>query len=160
MGTTLAATTGTAGGTMRTVQAIVAAGLVCGTLDGISALIASGGNWLRLFQFIASGALGPDSFKDGVKTALLGIAFHYLIAFTATVVFYAASRGFPLLLDRALLFGVLYGICVDLFMSFLVVPMSAIGRRPFHLQSFAIYLGIHMVVVGPSIALTLRRFLR
>lgn len=145
---------------MRGVQAIAAAGLVCGTLDGISALLASGAPWMRLFQGIAYGALGADSFKGGIKTALLGIAFHYLIATTATIVYYAASRGFPILLDKALPFGVLYGVCVHLFMTFVVVPMSAIGRRPFSLKGFALYLGIHMVVVGPSIALALRRMLR
>lgn len=145
---------------MRAIQAIAAAGFVCGTLDGISALLASGANWVRLFQFIASGLLGPDAFKLGIKGALLGIALHYLIATTATVVYYAASRGLPVLLDKALLFGVLYGVCVHLVMSFVIVPLSAIGRRPFNLRAFALYLAIHMVVVGPSIALTLRRVLR
>ena len=160
MSTTVVTTTPLAGGTIRAIQAILAAGLLCGTLDGISALVASGTNWIRLFQFIASGLLGPDAFKEGVRAALLGIALHYLIATTATVVFYAASRGLPFLLDKALLFGVLYGVCVHVLMQFVILPMSAIGRRPFNLQSFAVYLGIHMVVVGPSIALMLRRFLR
>jgi len=145
---------------MRAIQAIAAAGLVCGTLDGISALLASGANWMRVFQFIASGLLGPDAFKLGIKGALIGIACHYLIATTATMVYYATSRGFPVLLDKALVCGVLYGVCVHLFMQFVAVPMSAIGRRPFNLQAFVLYLAIHMVVVGPSIALTLRRVLR
>lgn len=160
MSTTVVTTTPLAGGTMRAVQAILAAGLLCGTLDGISAVVASGASWMRVFQFIASGLLGSDAFKGGVKAALLGITVHYLIATTATVAYYAASRGLPFLLTKALLFGVLYGVCVHVFMQFVALPLSAIGRRPFNLQSFAVYLGIHMVVVGPTIALTLRRFLR
>jgi hypothetical protein len=160
MATTLAATAGTTGSTMRALQAIVAAGLVCGTLDAISARVISGAPWMRISQFIASGVLGPDSFKGGGQTALLGTVLHYTIAFGATIVFFAASRFMPVLLDRALLFGPLYGLCVHLFMQFVVLPMSAIGRRPQTLKGFLIQLAVHMIVVGPSIALTLRSVLR
>jgi hypothetical protein len=160
MATTLNVTAGSAGTTMRAVQAVVVAGLVCGTLDGISALLVSGAKWTRLFEFIASGVLGPDSFKGGVKTALLGVMLHYTIAFGATIVYYSASRFLPMLLDRALPFGILYGICVHLFMTFVVVPMSAIGWRPHTARGFLTQLAVHMIVVGPSIALTLRGFLR
>jgi len=41
-----------------------------------------------------------------------------------------------------------------------VIPLSAIGRRPFALQSFVALVIVHMVVVGPSIALSIRRFAR
>lgn len=115
---------------------------------------------MRLFQGIAYGAFGPDSFQGGVKTALVGIGFHYTIAFGATIVFFTASWFMPALLDRALLSGPLYGVCVHLVMQFVVVPLSVIGRRPQTLRGFLIGLAIHMIVVGPAIALTLRRMLR
>jgi hypothetical protein len=160
MATTLAATAGSTGSTMRAVQAIVATGFICGTLDAISARIVSGAPWMRISQFIASGVLGPDSFKGGLRTALLGTALHYTIAFGATIVFFAVTRFMPMLLDHALLIGPLYGLCVHLFMQFVVLPMSAIGRKPHTLQGFLIQLAVHMIVVGPSIALTLRAVLR
>jgi len=160
MATTLAATAGSTGSATRAMQAIVAAGLVCGTLDAISARIVSGAPWMRISQFIASGVLGPDSFKGGMRTAVLGTVLHYTIAFGATIVFFAASRFMPALLDRALLFGPLYGLCVHLFMQFAVLPMSAIGRRPITARGFLTQLAVHMIVVGPSIALTLRSVLR
>ena len=50
---------------LRAVQAVLAAGLVCGTLDGISALIVSRVAWRIVFQFIASGVLGPTLSKVG-----------------------------------------------------------------------------------------------
>jgi hypothetical protein len=146
--------------TLRAILAIVFAGFVCGTLDGLSALVMSSFKFTRLFQFIASGLLGPSSFSGGLKTALLGVLLHYTIAFGATIVFFVASRFLPILLDYALIFGVLYGVCVHFFMSYLVVPMSAIGHRPRTLQGFLIQLAIHMIIVGPSIALVLKRFLR
>jgi len=115
---------------------------------------------MRISQFIASGMLGPDSFKGGVKTAILGTLLHYFIAFGATIVFFMASRFLPVLLDRAFLFGPLYGICVHLFMQFVVLPLSAIARRPITVRGFVTQLAVHTIVVGPSIALTLRAVLK
>lgn len=144
----------------RPVRAILAAGLICGTLDGLTALVLSSGHFVRLFQFIASALLGPSSFEHGAATVVLGVAIHYSIALAAAVAYYTASRALPVLLQRALPFGVLYGIAVHLFMQFVVLPVTALGRRPFNLSSFLIYLAVHMVVVGPSITLSLRRFSR
>ena len=149
-----------AAGNLRPVRAILGAGLICGTLDGVSALVLSSGQFVRLFQFIASALIGPNSFKDGAPTVVLGIAIHYSIALTATAVYYAASRAMPILLARALPFGILYGIVVHVFMQFVGLPLTALGRRPFNARSFFIYLAVHMIVVGPSIALSLRRFTR
>jgi len=64
----------------------------------------------------------------------------------------------PILIHRPLLYGVVFGVFVHLFMTFVVIPLSAIGSRPFVLRSFAIYLAVSMVVVGPSIALTISRY--
>jgi hypothetical protein len=143
---------------LRAAKVILTAGAICGTLDGLSALALSKGHFVRLFQFIASGILGPDSFKGGMKSAALGVALHFLIALTASAVFYAASRAVPFLIDHAIISGALFGIAIHLFMNLAVIPMSAIGRRPFNPTSFAIQLLVHIVVVGQSIALTVRHF--
>jgi hypothetical protein len=37
-----------------------------------------------------------------------------------------------------------------------VLPLSAIGRRPFVLRTFIVGLIVHMIVVGPSISFTVR----
>jgi hypothetical protein len=55
---------------------------------------------VRLLQGIASGLLGRASFQHGWATGTLGLAFHFLIAFTAAAVFYTASRKLPALLDH------------------------------------------------------------
>jgi hypothetical protein len=145
---------------LHALQVIFTAGLICGTLDGLSALGLSGGKFVRLFQFIASGILGPDAFKGGIKVAALGLALHFLIALVASAVFYAVSRVLPFMIDHAILSGALFGIAIHFFMNFAVIPMSAIGRRPFNPTSFGLQLLIHMVVVGQSIALTVRHYSR
>jgi hypothetical protein len=141
-------------------QVILIAGLTCGVLDGLSAVALAGGRWMRVFQFVASSILGPDSFRGGVATASVGIAIHFLVALTATAVYYSVSRGIPILIDRALLFGVLYGVTIHFFMTFVVIPTSRIGSRPLVLRSFLLQLAVHMIVVGPTIALMIRRYSR
>jgi len=147
----------------QTLRTILLAGLICGSLDALSAVAASaffGRRPIQVFQGIASGILGVSSFKGGLGTALLGLGLHFLIATGASVVFFAASRVIPSLIDRPLLFGPLYGAAVHFFMSFVVIPLSAIGPRPFEPRSFVTFLIIAMIVVGPSIALTVRFYTR
>jgi hypothetical protein len=137
------------------------AGLICGVLDGISAIIVTallGGKTIPMFQRIASGILGPSASQGGAKTAAFGVALHFTIAMGAAIVYYAVSRFMPFLIDQALVAGVLYGIAVHAFMQFVVLPLSAIGRRPLVMKNFIAILIVHIIVVGPSIALPIRRF--
>ncbi len=151
---------------MRDINAYLAiffAGLVCGTLDAISAIVVSGlfgAKPLRVFQGIASGLLGRSAFQQGNSSALLGLALHFVVAFGAAAVYFVASRYLPILIERALVCGIAYGVAVHLFMTYVVIPLSAIGRRPFLLRSFAAFLLVSIIVVGPSIALTIRHFSR
>jgi hypothetical protein len=144
-------------------RVIFTAGLICGFLDGLSAIAIaafSGVGAMRVFQGIASGLLGRASFQGGVVTALLGVLLHFVVATGAAAVYYFASRSLPVMIDQALVCGVVFGVFVHLFMTFVTIPLSVIGRRPFALQSFVIYLLVAMIVIGPSIALTIRSFSR
>ncbi len=139
----------------------IAAGIVCGILDGLAAIIITlsfGGTVVRLFQGIAFGVLGKPAYQGGTRTVVLGVALHFVIALGAATVYFTASRYLPILIDQALLMGVLYGVLVDLVMQYVVLPMSKIGLRPFNAKSFIAVLAAHVIVVGPSIALTIRRF--
>jgi hypothetical protein len=140
-------------------RAILTAGLVCGVLDGVAAVVVSaafGTKPIRMFQFIASGLLGPAAFRGGAGTGALGIAMHFVVALGAACAYYVASRRFRSLIDQAVLVGPLFGIAVHLFMTFVVIPLSAIGSRPINIKSFVAILMVHVTVVGPSIALTIR----
>jgi hypothetical protein len=145
----------------RAAQAILAAGLICGVLDGLSAIAITllfGGKIVRTFEGIAGGILGPATFQKGAGAALLGVGLHFVVAFGAAAVYHFASRYIPFLIDRALLAGVIYGVAIHLFMQFVVIPLSAIGPRPLVVRNFVAVLIAHIVVVGPSIALTVRRY--
>ena len=144
-------------------RAILWAGLICGVLDGLSAIAVAGFfgvTAIRVFQGIASGLIGRSSFQGGAGSALMGVALHFLVAFGAATAYYAASRRLPFLIDQALVCGIAFGLAVHLFMTFVVIPLSAIGSRPLVLRSFVAYLIVSMLVVGPSISLTVRRYSR
>ena len=141
------------------VRAIVVTGLIVGAMDITSAFILAlsrGSTVTRLLQFIASGLLGPQAFQGGMGTAALGLALHFLIAFTLVAVFYAASRRFDILRRRAVLSGIIYGLVVYGVMNLVVLPLSA--ARPRHsLTGDLIQIGIHMFVIGLPTSLLLRR---
>ncbi|HWP42306.1 MAG TPA: hypothetical protein VNO14_03655 [Blastocatellia bacterium] len=65
----------------RAYRAILLAGLSAGVLDLTAALVNAGlqgATPVRVLQYIASGLLGPDSFRGGLGTALLGAGLHFL----------------------------------------------------------------------------------
>lgn len=146
------------------VMAIFVGGLVAGILDITSAIVAyrsRGATPMRVFQSVASGAFGREAaYAGGMKTALAGFGFHFLIAFTAAAVFYLASRKLRFLVDNAVLWGLVYGLCVWAFMNYLVLPLSAIGRStpPITWQALLTGVGGHPFLVGLPIALATRKW--
>ena len=145
-------------------QPIFWGGLIAGTLDICAAFLTA---WLRagvspigLLQYVASGALGPAAFQGGTRTALIGLALHFLIATIWTVIFYLASRKWLFLIEKPIQFGLLYGIAVYLIMTFVVVPLSRVTPRPATISGRTIGILTIMFCVGLPIALIVRRFSR
>ncbi len=132
---------------------------MAGVLD-ITAAFVRWGKPVRILQGIASGLLGPQAFQGGRGIVALGMTLHFVIAFSAAAVYYAASRKLVFLRSRAVLWGLLYGIAVYMFMSWVVVPLSAFpkSKAPFSVTGVAISLLTHMFCVGLPIALAVRRF--
>lgn len=80
-----------------------------------------------VLHVVASGALGRKAFNGGLPVAALGLALHFLIAFTVFALYYLASRRLQVLITHAYILGSLYGVAVFAFMRFVVFPLSAIG---------------------------------
>lgn len=143
-------------------RAILLGWLIAGTMDITAAIIttlAYGRSPARMLQGIASGVLGTRSFEGGLKTSVLGLLLHFVIAFGATVVYYAASRKLTFLVRQAVVSGILYGIAVYFFMQLVVIPLSAIASRaPFRPFQLALGLIVHMLCVGLPIALVVRHY--
>jgi hypothetical protein len=146
-----------------TLQAILVATLVCGTLDAAAATTQAAVLGIpaeRVWQTVASGILGPRAFERGWDTAALGLVLHFFIACTISTIYVLASQHLPFLLRRPLTAGGLYGIAVFAVMNFIVLPLSRRPRRPFNRNFAATQLLIHIVIVGWSIALSAHYVLR
>jgi hypothetical protein len=72
----------------------------------------------------------------GWTSASLGLVFHFTIAFTAAAVYYLTSRVLRVLVERAILCGLIYGELVFLFMYFVVLPFSALGPAHFTIATY------------------------
>lgn len=148
---------------MTGLETIAVAGLLAGTLDitATSTLFALQGLPLeRLWQGIASGAMGASAFSGGKKTAAAGLFFHFVIAFTVTAIYYALSRKISILIEMPFASGAIYGSAVHVLMSRVVLPLSAAPKRAFSAKAFLIQLAIHICFVGLPIALVVSHFSR
>jgi hypothetical protein len=128
-------------------------------LDGLDALVFFGLRGIsptRLFQGIASGLLGRSAFEGGMATALLGVLLHFSIAFAVVITYHLAARRIPQLTRRAWIYGPLYGILVYAVMTFIVIPLSAIGPRSPSTGVLLNGLLIHALGVGLPAALSAR----
>jgi uncharacterized membrane protein YagU involved in acid resistance len=142
------------------VKSIALAGLIAGTLDISDALIFYGLRGvppIRILQGIASGLLGRSAFSQGMRSALLGLALHFFIAYTVAAIYIVASRKLPLF-RHPFLYGTFYGIGVYAVMNYIVLPLSKIGPRPHPpLVPFINGVAALIVCIGIPIALIARR---
>jgi hypothetical protein len=108
---------------------------------------------IQIFQSIASGLLGRAAFSGGLPTAMLGALLHFFIAFIIVTVYYLASRWWPHLAQRPLVYGPLYGLIVYATMNLIVIPLSAAASGMPPLPVLINGLLIHMLGVGLPSAL-------
>lgn len=139
--------------------AVTAGGLIAGTLDLTQAFLLFG---VRVPFGIAAGLLGlPAARAGGVGTYVLGILLHFFIAFSVTAIYYGASRKLRFLTEHPVVCGLFYGMAVELVMSYVVLPLSALhATGPYPLHDVLLGLGVHAVVIGLPVSFSVRRFAR
>ena len=136
--------------------AIVVGGLVAGSLDLTQAMILFG---RKVPLVIAAGLLGRSALQGGMATYVLGIVLHFFIAFSAATIYCGTSMKLEFLKEHPLVCGLFFGMAVELVMSFIVLPLSALhDRGPYQLHDVIQGLLVHMVVVGLPISYSARRF--
>jgi hypothetical protein len=135
-----------------TVLAIVAGGLIAGVVDLMQAFYLFG---REVPISIAAGLLGGQARQGGAGTCMLGVLLHFFIATTFTAFYYAASRRLKFLTEYPLVCGLVYGACVELVMSYVVLPLSSLhATGPYTLHDVLQGILVHMVTVGVPIAYT------
>jgi hypothetical protein len=133
----------------NTMRAVLLGGGVAALLDGTSATVSfatRGVSFTRLWQGVASGLLGPASFRHGAASAALGLFFNLAI------------RYLPALVEHYLLSGAVYGVLVFFFMNLVVIPLSALPKRHFALSDALVPIVVHIFCVGLPISVAARIF--
>jgi uncharacterized membrane protein YagU involved in acid resistance len=149
----------------RNLVAVLIAGVIAATCDMIFACtfngLRSGVPPERVMQFIASGWIGYDAAKaGGAATAALGFVSHYGILIVAAGLYFLALARSPWMQRNAALCGVLYGVCIYAFMHLVVLPLSNAPKLSSNPVSMGSDFAMHVIVIGPAIALSLRKFAR
>jgi hypothetical protein len=142
-------------------RAIVWGGLIAGAMDITAACINGafyGRSPLWVFQSVASGLLGVNSYKGGLGSALLGGLIHFFIAFVWCSVYFVASRSISLLRTQPIICGLIYGVVVYLCMYGIVLRLTFHRNFLTPAKGVIVAVIIHMCCVGLPIALSVSRF--
>ena len=151
------------GSPTKPLAAIFWGGLLAGIFDITQAFVGFGllgAKPFRILQHIAGGVFGARSMQMGWTSAVLGLMFHFTIAFGAAVVYYFASRVLRVMVEQAVVCGLIYGELVFLFMYFVVLPLTPLGPAKFNVVTYITGPVGHTFLVGLPIALCVRRFAR
>jgi len=144
------------------IQPIVIATLVCGTLDILLAIILTlsrGREVAGMLRFVASGPF-PDATDMGATGSVLGLLVHYSLMAIMVAAFVFAARQWPSLLDKPLLWGLVYGLISYIAMNLIVVPLRFPAAWPPKALGIATQLFAHIVLVGWPTAFITRHYLR
>lgn len=136
---------------------IIKAGLLAGTLDISAACVQyymkTGNNPDYVLKYVASGAFGKDAFTGGIAMSMAGLFFHYLIAFSFTLLFFFLYRRLAFLSVNKVVTAILYGTFIWVVMNLIVVPLSKIPPRPFSISGSLVAAGILIVCIALPLTL-------
>lgn len=139
-------------------KTIVLTGLLAGTLDALTAILVYKATPLNMFRYIASAAFGPGAFAGGIGMAMWGLLFHYIIAFSWTVLFFLLYPQIRKVSGNKYLNGLFYGVVIWLVMNMLVLPITNVMRAPLALKPAAIGAAILIFAVGLPVSVLIHRY--
>ena len=107
------------------VKAILAGGLIAGTLDVAAAVAIYHVGPVAVLHAIASGVLGQASYYGGLGSAFLGLLLQWAMSLIIAAIYVLAAERLTLLTRHWLAMGFLYGVGIWVVMNWVVVPLSA-----------------------------------
>jgi hypothetical protein len=141
---------------------LVLATAVCGTLDILFAVLLTlwrGREPAAMLRFIASGPF-PQATEWGASGSVLGLVVHFTLMAVMVAVFVLAAKNYPALLDKPLLWGLVFGLVTYAAMNLLVVPLRFAAAWPPKPLAIGTQLFAHIVLVGWPTAFITRSLLR
>jgi hypothetical protein len=144
------------------VKIVLFTGLLVSSLDILAAFIdyyiATGRGPAGVLKFIASGVLGRKAFSGGTGVILLGLLFHFIIAFSFTVLFYWLYTRIKFLSVNRILTGILYGIFIWLIMNLLVLPLSNAPHLAMKTQRVVKAILILICMIGLPLSFIMQKY--
>jgi membrane protease YdiL (CAAX protease family) len=147
------------------VKYILYTGLIAGTLDisasFINFLITSGGkNPLIVLYYIASGVFGQSAFLGGIFYAVLGLMFHFIIAYSFVSLYFLNYQKVKRYFKNKYLIGIIYGIITWLVMNLIVVPLSHTPPNPHSVYQVILHVIFLILFIGFPAAISAELFFR
>jgi hypothetical protein len=141
----------------RFIRILLLAAILAGTLDAIGAttyfLLSGRSHPENIWKFVASAVFGKEALAGGTKMVLIGLFFHYFIAFCFTLAFFLLYPRMRILSDNKWIAGICYGLLVWMVMNLVVVPMTGLRKIHFQFPRVLIDIGIIVIAIGLSISL-------
>ena len=145
---------------------LLRAGVLTGISDGLFSTVLTvvfyHGAAARLWQGVASTLLGPAAFDGGTRTALVGLLMHFGVAFGWSAVFLFVVMRSPWVQGvlgsqyGVVKIAALYGPCIWMFMSIVVIPLLLHRPPTIGLRWWIQFFG-HIPFVGVPIVASLAR---
>jgi hypothetical protein len=140
----------------------VLATAVCGTLDILFAVLLT--LWrdrepTDMLRFVASGPF-PQATEWGASGSVLGLVVHFALMALMVAAFVLAASNFPVLVDKPLLWGLVFGLVTYAAMNLIVVPLRFPAAWPPKALAIGTQLFAHIALVGWPTAFITRGFLR
>ena len=132
------------------------AGIIAGIMDGLGAslmfYIRTGKGPEGVFRYVASGALGDIALTGSAALALVGMAFHLVIAFTWALIYVNLYPQIKRLIPNWIVSGILYAIFVWCVMNLVVIPLSRTPDTPITLMGAIRGASVLVLCIGLPIA--------
>ena len=139
-------------------------GLLAGSLDISSAFVqaylARGTSPVIVLQYIASAAVGKAAFAGGWEMPLLGLLFHFFIAYSFTALFFIIYPNIKFFSQNIMLTAIIYGIFIYIIMNMVVLRFTKLPSITFHLDKALMATAILIVAIGLPVSYFARKFYR
>jgi hypothetical protein len=143
------------------IKSILWSTLIVGILDALAAIIVYGifykYNPIQIYQFVSSALLGNDAYNGGIPIALLGLTFHFFVAFLSSYLFIELYPQLAILRQNKIIGGLTFGFIVWVVMNLIIIPLTKIPASKFDIVSVLAILW-HMFLVGLPISIIAQKF--
>jgi hypothetical protein len=142
---------------------IIKAGLLAGSLDITAAFVNAYASRKIMpgdvLKYIASGVFGNAAFKGGYAIMLMGLLFHFVIAFACAAVFFILYSKIKFLRYSHVLNSLLIALIAWAVTTQIIIPISNIPKAgSFDITRAAIAVGILFICVGMPISVLAKRY--